>query len=71
MARLCSKFNVLVKTHVCFHQDAFQAPLHCTQVPKLSTNLTLAMPTAIALPAALLVHQRITATLWTKITRHA
>ena len=43
MARLCSKFNVLVKTHVCFHQDASQAPLHCTQVPKLSTNLTLAI----------------------------
>src|SRR5216684_5243503 len=66
-----TEFSVLMKTHVCFHQDASQASLYSAQVPKLSPNLTLAMPAAIALAAALLVHQGIAAALWTQIAGHA
>ena len=36
-----TEFNVLVKTHVCFHQDPSQAPLHSARVPKVSPILTI------------------------------
>jgi len=66
-----TEFNVLVKTHVCFHQDPSQAPLHSAWVPKVSPSLALAMSAAIALAATLFIHQGIAATLRAEITSYA
>jgi hypothetical protein len=66
-----TEFNVLAKTHVCFHQEASQALLHGTQVPKHSPHLTFAVSAAIALAATLFIHQGIAATLWAEITSYA
>ena len=66
-----TEFYVLMKTHVCFHQDPSQAPLHSAQVPKVSPILTFTMSAAIALAATLFIHQGIAATLRAEITSYA
>jgi hypothetical protein len=64
-------FNSLGKGHVSFPQVASQAHSRDRATKGVRPQLTLAMAAVIALPAPFLVHHRVTATLWTKITGDA
>ena len=58
-------------THVCFPNRRLLQPASALQAAVASPRLALAMSAVITLPAPLLVHHRVTATLWTEITGDA
>src|SRR6266699_5733120 len=68
---LITPFNSLRKRHVSFPQVSSQAHLRGMRSIRVRPQLTLAMAAVVALPAPLLVHHRVTATLWTEITGDA
>src|SRR5436309_5339252 len=69
--RFSSQMKAKGKTHVCFPNRSINRLWTALQAASAISQLALAMPATIALPATLLVYHRVTPALGTEITRHA